>query len=89
MPKMVITHNVADVETWLGFKEERAESVAAVGGRNVVDLPAQDGSNIVAVMADADDPEALMAALASPPAEVAAAMQRHGVQPPLTVYIER
>ena len=89
MPKMVITHGVADVETWLSFKQERAESVAAIGGRNAVDLPAQDGSNIVAVMADVDDPAAVMAALASPPAEVGAAMQRHGVLPPMTIYIEK
>jgi hypothetical protein len=88
-PKMVITHGVADVETWLSFKKERAESVVAVGGQNPVDLAAQDGSNAVAVMADADDPTAVMAALASPSAEVAAAMQRHGVLPPLTIYIEK
>ena len=89
MPKMVITHGVADVEVWLGFKQERAESIAAVGGSNAVDLPAQDGGNAVAVMADVDDPAAVMAALASPPAEVAAAMQRHGVLPPLTIYVEK
>ncbi len=89
MAKMVITHDVADVETWLSFKQERVESIAAVGGRNPVDLPAQDGSNTVAVMADVDDPAAVMAALASPPAEVGAAMQRHGVLPPLTIFIEK
>jgi hypothetical protein len=30
----------------------------------------------------------MMAALASPPAEVAAAMERHGVVPPLTAFVE-
>ena len=89
MPKTVITHGVADVETLLSFKQERGESIAAIGGRNAVDLPAQDGSNAVAVMADVDDPAAVMAALASPPAEVGAAMQRHGVLPPLTIYVEK
>ncbi|HVA08702.1 MAG TPA: hypothetical protein VNG12_18365 [Acidimicrobiales bacterium] len=89
MRKMVITHGVADVETWLSFKQERVESVAAIGGRNAVDLPAQDGSNTVAVLADVDDPVAVMAALASRPPEVGAAMQRHGVLPPLTIYIEK
>jgi hypothetical protein len=54
-----------------------------------VDLPAQDGSKVVAVMADVDDPAAVMAALGSPPAEVGAAMERHGVLPPLTIYIEK
>jgi hypothetical protein len=89
MPKMVITHGVADVETWLSFQQERAESIAALGGQNPVDLPAQDGSNVVAVMMDTDDPAAMMAALASPPADLAATMQRHGVLPPLTIYLER
>jgi hypothetical protein len=89
MPKMVITHGVADVATWLSYKQERAESIAAMGGRNPVDLPAQDGSATVAVLADTDDPAAIMAALASPPAEIAAVMQRHGVLPPLAIYIEQ
>jgi hypothetical protein len=31
----------------------------------------------------------VMAALASPPPEVGTAMQRHGVLPPLTIYIEK
>jgi hypothetical protein len=35
-----------------------------------------------------DDAAAMMAALASPPAEVAAAMERHGVVPPLTAFVE-
>ncbi|MGA9855116.1 MAG: hypothetical protein WBR29_07565 [Gammaproteobacteria bacterium] len=89
MPKMVITYGVADVETWLSFKQERAESIAAVGGRNPVDLPAQDGSHTVAVMADTDDPAAVMAVFASPPAELVAMMQRHGVLLPRTVYVEK
>ena len=89
MPRMVVTHGVVDVENWLSFKAERAESIAALGGRNVVDLVARDGTTSIAVMADVDGPEAMAAALASPPAEVGAAMERHGVLPPLTIYVER
>ena len=37
MPKMVITHDVADVDTWLKFKSERADTVSGMGGRHVVD----------------------------------------------------
>ena len=88
MPKMVITHAVADVETWLGFHDERAEAIGGLGGSNVVDHVAHDGSNTIAVSADVDDVDTMMAALASPPPEVAAAMERHGVQPPLTAYVE-
>ena len=89
MPRMVVTHGVVDVENWLSFKAERADSIAAIGGLNAVDLVAEDGSDAVAVMADTDDTAAVMAALASPPAEISAAMERHGVVPPLTIYIER
>ncbi len=89
MPRMVITHNVVDVDAWLQFKSERAESVVAMGGSNVVDLVAHDGSNAVAVMADVDDAAAMMAGLAAPPPEVAAAMERHGVHPPLVAYVEK
>jgi hypothetical protein len=89
MPRMVVTHGVADVEKWLSFKAERAEAVAATGVSNAMDLVAQDGSNAVAIVGDANDPAAVLAPLASPPPEVAAAMERHGVVPPLTIYIEK
>jgi hypothetical protein len=89
MPKMVITHGVVDVGNWLSFKTERAEAIARMGGLNAVDLVAEDGSNAVAIIGDVDDPAAVMAALASPPAELGAAMERHGVVPPLTIYIEK
>lgn len=88
MPKMVITHNVVDVANWLQHKAERADAIAALGGTNAVDHVAYDGSNVVAISADVDDAAAMMAALSSPPAEVAAAMERHGVIPPLTAYVE-
>ena len=89
MPRMVITHGVVDVDTWLQFKSERADSVAAMGGANAVDLVAHDGSNAVAVAADVDDVAAMMAGLASPPPELAAVMEKHGVLPPLVAYVEK
>ena len=89
MPRMVITHGVVDVDTWLQFKSERATSVAAMGGANAVDLVALDGSNAVAVAADVDDVAAMMAGLASPPPELAAVMEKHGVLPPLVAYVEK
>ena len=88
MPRMVVTHNVADVEKWLGFKAERAEAIGGLGGTNVVDHVAHDGSKTVAVAADVADVDVMMAALASPPPELAAAMERHGVLPPLVAYVE-
>ena len=90
MPKMIITHNVADVDKWLGFKEERAESITSMmGGSNVVDYAAQDGSNSVAIGANIDDVDAVLAGLESPAPELQAIMERHGILPPMTIYIEK
>lgn len=89
MPRMIITHNVVDVDNWLSFKEERAGAIAAMGGSNVVDHVAQDGSNAVAIAGNTEDVAAVLASLASPSPELHAAMERHGVLPPLTIYIEK
>jgi len=89
MAKMVITHSVVDVDSWLQFKTERAQFIGVMGGTDVVDHVAQDGSNTVAVAAEVDDVEAVLAGLASPSAELADGMQRHGVLPPVVIYIEK
>ena len=89
MPKIVITHNVADVDTWLKGKAERATAVGNMGATDVVDHVAEDGSNAVAITFDVDDVGTVTETLASPPAEMAEAMERHGVLPPLTVYVQR
>lgn len=60
-----------------------------MGGTHVVDHVAQDGSNAIAVTFDADDIAKVMANASSPPPEHGAAMERHGVVPPLAVYVER
>ena len=89
MPKLIITHDVADVDTWLQGKSERADAIGGMGGTNVVDHVAQDGSKKIALSAETDDVEAFMAVIASPPPELLAAMERHGVIAPLTAYVER
>jgi hypothetical protein len=89
MPKIVITHSVIDVDNWLKFKSERADAIAGMGGANVVDHVAHDGGNTIAVTADVEDVGGLMAAISSPPAELAAAMEKHGVIPPLAVYVAK
>jgi hypothetical protein len=88
MPKMIITHAVVDIERWLRGKAERA---AALGkyATNVKDHVAVDGSKTIAVSADIHDMAGLQAMMASPPPEVAAAMESHGVVQPLTAYIEK
>jgi hypothetical protein len=88
MPRMVLTHAVVDVERWLKGKAERAAAIESGSGSNVTDYVAQDGSNNIAVTADVGDVDAIQAMLASPPPEVLAKMEEHGVVPPFTAYIE-
>lgn len=88
MPKMVITHAVVDIDRWLDGKAERAAVIGSFA-TNVTDHVAADGSNNIAITADVHDPAGAQAMMASPAPETAAAMERHGVIPPLTVYIEK
>jgi hypothetical protein len=88
MPRVVLTHAVVDIERWLNGKAERAEAIESGSGSNVTDYVAEDGSNRIAVTADVSDLAAMQAMLASPPPEVLAGMEDHGVVPPITAYIE-
>lgn len=88
MAKMVITHAVVDIERWLTGKAERAAVISRYA-TDVTDHVAMDGSNDIAITADVHDLAGAQSMLASPPPDVAAAMERHGVIPPLTVYIEK
>ena len=87
--KVVLTHAVEDVERWLSFKGERAASIGAMGGSNVIDHVAADGSKNIAVSVDVADMGAFQSGLASPPPELAAAMGRHGVIQPVIAHVER
>ena len=88
MPKVVLTHAVADIERWLRGKQERATAIESASGSNVTDYVAHDGSNNIAVTADVADVDTMRAMLASPSPEVLAQMEAHGVVPPVTAYIE-
>ena len=76
MPKVVITHAVADIERWLEGKTERAAAIESGSGSNVTDFVAHDGSNNVAITADVEDLGALQTMLASPPPDVLARWRR-------------
>ena len=89
MAKMVVTHAVVDVDNWLKGEVERADAITAMGCTNVVDYVAEDGSKAIAISADVTDLPAVMAAMSAPSPEVASAMERHGVIPPLTIYIQK
>jgi len=84
-----VVHDVGDVDTWLNHKAERADAIGNMGAKNVVDHVAQDGSKSVAIAADADDVDAILSATASPGPELMDAMQRHGVIPPLKIFVEK
>lgn len=88
MPKMVITHSVVDIDRWLSGKAERAALLGSVAS-NVTDYVAADGSNNIALTADVHDVAGAQAMMATPSADTAAAMERHGVIQPMTAYIEK
>ena len=87
MTRMVITHAVENTDRWLEGKEERATALGKAAS-NVTDFVADDGSARVAVTLDVQDVDALKAMVDSPPADLVSLMQKHGVVPPFTVYIE-
>jgi len=60
-----------------------------MGGTDVVDHVAHDGSRAIAFTFDTDDVAGVMASVATPSPELAAAMERHGVAPPLTAYVQK
>ena len=87
MSKILVTHDVKDVERWLQGKAERA--AAFPGGGNVTDLVATDGSNRAAVLAEVDDLDAFNAFMASPPPETAGLAESHGVvMETIAIYVE-
>ena len=88
MAKIVITHAVIEIDRWLEGKADRAAAISTYATQ-VTDHVALDGSTQVAVTADVHDMAGLQAMLASPPADVAAQMERHGVVPPIAMYIEK
>lgn len=88
MPKVVITHAVADLDRWLAGSAERAAAIESASGSNVTDFVAHDGSPNIAVTADVTDLEQMAAMLASPSPDVLAKMEAHGVVPPIHAYVQ-
>ncbi len=88
MPRVVITHAVADIDLWLQGKAARAAAIESGTGSNVTDYVANDGSNNIAITADVSDLAALQGMLASPPPDVLAGMEAHGVIQPISAYVE-
>jgi hypothetical protein len=88
MPKLVVTHEVVDVERWLEGKETIA-SVSAAFADDITTYVAADGSNNVAFTANVHDMEGLQAFLASRPPEAVANEEKYGVILPQVMYVEK
>lgn len=88
MPKIVVTAAVKDVEAWLKFKPALISHLSAFASDGT-SYVATDGSNRVASTWDVTDMEAFQAAQTAVSPEMAAEMERNGMIPPVTVYIEK
>ena len=83
MPKIVVTHQVVDIERWLKGKEERVQVIGPYA-TEVTDYIAADGSKTVAVTANVHDMAGAQAMMASPSPEDKALEEKHGVIEPAT-----
>ena len=88
MPKIVVMHQVVDIERWLKGKEERV-TVIGPYATEVTDYVAADGSKNVAVSANIHDMAGAQAMMASPSPEDKALEEKHGVIRPFILYIEK
>jgi hypothetical protein len=89
MPRITVTHGVDDLAGWLDAADERAETIGKLGGTNVVDQLARDGSSTVAVSLDTDDVEGLITALTAPGPEIAGMMKPRFIVPPVSIFVAR
>jgi hypothetical protein len=84
MPRVVATHSVGNMDTWLAGGQERAEIFKQFcSGYHIYRHPE---ANKVAVVWEDADMEKLKAALGSPEAEKSKA--RHTVLEPIEIYVE-
>jgi hypothetical protein len=87
MPKIVVTAAVKDVESWLKFKPQLIAHLSAVASDGTSYITT-DGTNRVATTWDVPDLTAFQAAQAAASPEMAAEMERHGMIPPMTIYVK-
>ena len=85
MPRIVATHTVNDVNHWASKGDERVEIIGPFA-TEIVSYVTADGSNQVAVSANVHNMGGLMAMMQTP--EAAAAMESHGVIPPVVFHKE-
>ena len=84
MPRMILTHGVGNMDTWLkgGTERQRLFAQCSSGYR----IYHQEGSDRVAIVAEDVDMAKARALMGSE--EAAAAMKAHTVLQPLEVFVE-
>ena len=80
MPAVIARHEVKDTEHWLS-SPKREEVLGPLGASNIRTFVDRQNPRQAAVLMDVADLDALMEALASPPPELAEAMEYDGVLP--------
>jgi hypothetical protein len=88
MARIVVTAEVKDVEAWLRFKPDLIAQMSAVASDGT-SYVTTDGSNRVATTWDVPDLQAFQAAQSATSPELAEAMERYGMIPPVTIYVEK
>ncbi|HYZ29441.1 MAG TPA: hypothetical protein VE570_10325 [Thermoleophilaceae bacterium] len=88
MPTIIVYHDVSDTDTWLA-SPKREEVMGPLGVSNIRTFVNPDARHKVGLVMDVPDLDALMGALANPPAEFVEAMQHDTVQPEtITILVE-
>jgi predicted metalloendopeptidase len=85
VPRVVFTHAVTDVQAWAAHKAERVEFFDAYA-TDILDYLPTDGGNTVAVSANVNDMDGMLAALQTP--EATALEESHGVIQPILSFVE-
>lgn len=86
MTRMIVTHDVKDVEQWLAYRD-KAVAAFAPYATDIHFFTIPEGSNNVAVALNVHDMEGLMAATETP--EHNALVEESGViHPPHAMYFE-
>jgi hypothetical protein len=80
MPTLIAHHQVTDTDHWLS-SPKRDEVLGPLGASNIRTFVDNQDRSQVAVLMDVEDVDALLAAIANPSAELAAAMEHDTVRP--------
>lgn len=88
MPTIIAYHEVDDTDHWLTSRK-REEALGALGASNIRTFVDRENQQKVGVLMDVADLDSMLAAVANPSPELAAAMQHDTVRPEtLTILVQ-